>query len=283
MNIYRHMAREAVPDLNRLVKAQKAARDAALHTTANSDITSPNQLLNQTRHALMNGDTIDDTIGHQVLAYEQAMNERQAHKQFLLRIADELENEREALETSEADTMIGVLKPHLAEILEQAQRLHGDLQGADTAEAVLQAGTFAIEAWTELGELAGKYTDLRQAHWELLKLGWSGVEGYVSFTNGMVGMHTALRDIGALWDASEPGSKPSWPHDSLRPSHAPNADREFLLWAAANAEHVWLPTSAELAAAVHGHTKAVNSPNPLGPNSPLAKVAAGYARNRATA
>jgi hypothetical protein len=239
---YHQKACAALPELQELIDAHAHAMNE-FKSTATTTVKGRDALVSETRAAILAGEPVPADLGEQLYAADHAVEWWTARKVVVKNIADSLKDEREYFEKTHGDELIEVLKPELVRILDEAAEIIPRLQGATTADAVIDSGGDAVAAWSDLGVVANDYADLRRAHWEILRTCWT--DSRIVLMTYEHGVHSAILHAEELWTEGTP----PWPiEDTLRPTSRPTTNRAFLLWANGNREHVWLPTVSEVRA-----------------------------------
>lgn len=241
---YYDQVRAEIPEIVALRRAVGLARKA-MTTPPARDVESDTEAVEQAHSTVLRGEEVPSDLGARLIAARRADEEADARMIAVRNLHERLEGELVEAEVSNTNKLLTALGQIHEELLTEASSLLTVLGTARTADAVISAGADAIEAWNELDRLAGKYDQLRDAQWTVVRNGWSRFGGSITMTTSGVGLHMVIANSAAIW-SGDSQSPPPWPHDRHRAGDMPAADRTFLLWAAANPEHVWLPTIPEL-------------------------------------
>lgn len=248
--------RQTIPEIVALRRAHATVRKSIV-LKAGDDIPDEGTVTRELYDAVTRGESIPDDLGTRLLASRRALEEHQARNDALHAVRERIEAELKATDVDHANDFLTALAAQLTEVLDEAGQLATALGDNRTAEQVIKAGPEAVVAWNRLDTLANTYRDIREAQRQATRNGWSSHASTEVFTTRWWGLRMVITDPTALWTPSNT-TPPPWPHTASRPeqwTNPPADNLEFLLWAAANREYVWLPTVPQLLDAAEEQTQ----------------------------
>lgn len=147
-----------------------------------------------------------------------------------------------------------LLRRELGAVIARARELHAQLQGATSAEQILEAPVEAVHAWRELRGLVDRYDEIRTVHLGIFRQAWVNESTSETFTRGTfdrVGVFADFIDLHGHWTDlrreaganSDPGKFRDWLKLYTSPKIAGLADLEapYRLALIATATRPWLP------------------------------------------
>lgn len=180
---------------------------------------------------------------------------------LLTEVSRAVQDRERQIRARAAHSGLARLHERVVEIVEGAREAEAVLGGVVTAEAALEAGARATEAWRSLASLAEQYRQVRDAQRTMMSaLVAAGVSvpGTLEFALRVFGEVRGYRELWPGWRSAGaegagllgdvrttiPGQEPPWPH---HPDGSPTRDVAFLLWAAAEEVNpLWVPSVAEI-------------------------------------
>lgn len=243
--------------------------------------------------ALLAGEPVPKDLPKRIKAAMDAEAVYQRETAVLLNVARSVENSDDRVRARAAHAGLARLHDRVVEIVAAAGEAQEVLGGVSSAEAALESGAEATEAWRSLVRLASQYRQVRDAQRTLVTAtGKRGLQGGLLETLSTVG---EFRDYDGLWprhqrkdptggmfsarrDAPSWVAAPPWPHEA---DGSATRGPEFLLWAAAQDDNpLWVPSAEELLEARERASGAgAASPTP----EEVANVKKGEARARSSA
>lgn len=243
--------------------------------------------------ALLAGEPVPKDLPKRIKAAMDAEAVYQRETAVLLNVARSVENSDDRVRARAAHAGLARLHDRVVEIVAAAGEAQEVLGGVSSAEAALEAGAEATEAWRSLVRLASQYRQVRDAQRTLVTAtGKRGLQGGLLETLSTVG---EFRDYDGLWprhqrkdptggmfsarrDAPSWVAAPPWPHEA---DGSATRGPEFLLWAAAQDDNpLWVPSAEELLEARERASGAwAAAPTP----EEVANVKKGEARARSSA
>lgn len=243
--------------------------------------------------ALLAGEPVPKDLPKRIKAAMDAEAVYQRETAVLLNVARSVENSDDRVRARAAHAGLARLHDRVVEIVAAAGEAQEVLGGVSSAEAALESGAEATEAWRSLVRLASQYRQVRDAQRTLVTAtGKRGLQGGLLETLSTVG---EFRDYDGLWprhqrkdptggvfsarrDAPSWVAAPPWPHEA---DGSATRGPEFLLWAAAQDDNpLWVPSAEELLEARERASGAwAAAPTP----EEVANVKKGEARARSSA
>lgn len=242
---------------------------------------------------LLAGEPVPKDLPERIKAAMDAEAVYQRETAVLLNVARSVENSDDRVRARAAHAGLARLHDRVVEIVAAAGEAQEVLGGVSSAEAALESGAEATEAWRSLVRLASQYRQVRDAQRTLVTAtGKRGLQGGLLETLSTVG---EFRDYDGLWprhqrkdptggmfsarrDAPSWVAAPPWPHEA---DGSATRGPEFLLWAAAQDDNpLWVPSTEELLEARERASGArAAAPTP----EEVANVKKGEARARSSA
>lgn len=242
---------------------------------------------------LLAGEPVPKDLPERIREAMAAESAYQRETALLLNVARAVESSEDRMRARAAHAGLGRLHDRVVEIVDGAREAASVLGEVGSAEAALEAGEEATEAWRSLVRLASQYRQVRDAQRTLVTAtGKSGLQGGLLETLSTVG---EFRDYDGLWprhqrkdptggmfsarrDAPSWVAAPPWPHEA---DGSATRGPEFLLWAAAQDDNpLWVPSAEELLEARERASGArAAAPTP----EEVANVKKGEARARSSA
>lgn len=202
--------------------------------------------------ALLAGEPVPKDLPERIRAAIEAEEIYQRETAVLLNVVRSVEHSEDRVRARAAHAGLGRLHDRVVEIVEGAAATAGVLGDVASADAALEAGAEATEAWRELTQLAGQYRQVRDAQRVLVNATGS-LRIHGSAVN-LLAVGGEFREYARLWPYwnpmrrtgvpgdhwSSPRFVPPWPH---REGGAPTRDAVFLLWAARqDTNPLWVPS-----------------------------------------
>lgn len=243
--------------------------------------------------ALLAGEPVPKDLPKRIKAAMDAEAVYQRETALLLNVARSVENSDDRVRARAAHAGLARLHDRVVEIVAAAGEAQEVLGGVSSAEAALEAGAEATEAWRSLVSLSGQYRQVREAQRTLVTAtGKRGLQGGLLETLSTVG---EFRDYDGLWprhqrkdptggmfsarrDAPSWVAAPPWPHEA---DGSATRGPEFLLWAAAQDDNpLWVPSAEEL---LEARERAIGAWAAAPTPEEVANVKKGEARARSSA
>lgn len=243
--------------------------------------------------ALLAGEPVPKDLPKRIKAAMDAEAVYQRETALLLNVARSVENSDDRVRARAAHAGLARLHDRVVEIVAAAGEAQEVLGGVSSAEAALEAGAEATEAWRSLVRLASQYRQVRDAQRTLVTAtGKRGLQGGLLETLSTVG---EFRDYDGLWprhqrkdptggmfsarrDAPSWVAAPPWPHEA---DGSATRGPEFLLWAAAQDDNpLWVPSAEEL---LEARERAIGAWAAAPTPEEVANVKKGEARARSSA
>lgn len=243
--------------------------------------------------ALLAGEPVPKDLPKRIKAAMDAEAVYQRETAVLLNVARSVENSDDRVRARAAHAGLARLHDRVVEIVAAAGEAQEVLGGVSSAEAALEAGAEATEAWRSLVSLSGQYRQVREAQRTLVTAtGKRGLQGGLLETLSTVG---EFRDYDGLWprhqrkdptggmfsarrDAPSWVAAPPWPHEA---DGSATRGPEFLLWAAAQDDNpLWVPSAEEL---LEARERAIGAWAAAPTPEEVANVKKGEARARSSA
>lgn len=243
--------------------------------------------------ALLAGEPVPKDLPKRIKAAMDAEAVYQRETALLLNVARSVENSDDRVRARAAHAGLARLHDRVVEIVAAAGEAQEVLGGVSSAEAALESGAEATEAWRSLVSLSGQYRQVREAQRTLVTAtGKRGLQGGLLETLSTVG---EFRDYDGLWprhqrkdptggmfsarrDAPSWVAAPPWPHEA---DGSATRGPEFLLWAAAQDDNpLWVPSAEEL---LEARERAIGAWAAAPTPEEVANVKKGEARARSSA
>lgn len=205
---------------------------------------------------LLAGEPVPTDLPKQIQA---AMAEEEAYQReraVLLNVVRSVEYSEDRLRARAAHAGLSRLHDRVVKIVEDAKKAEAVLGKVGSAEAALEAGTEATEAWRSLVSLSSQYRQVRDAQ-RVLVNATGALRSHGSSTK-MLAVAGEFREYARLWPHwspmqrqgmagdhwSSPQFVPPWPHHM---GGEPTRDPVFLLWVARqDTNPLWVPSIEDM-------------------------------------
>ncbi|MFE3280956.1 hypothetical protein [Nocardia sp. NPDC059239] len=211
-----------------------------------------------------------------VAAHRQALSDLEARRAALIELRDTARATLASLPVLYADIMLGELNAALAPVISTGREICAGLHGASTPREVLDAGTDAVRAWSNLAPVVARYAKVRAAQFAVM----AEFSDETQMAKSTINTDRRASD---LLVANLDEISPSWRNPArdyngnlMWSAPWPADDTEYFVWLVTSDARPWVPTLAQLdqqhrdrADPIQGVIATTVIDNPLTTTSPL--------------